>query len=707
MSFRKSIHIVVISLLTIILSSSAVSAETKINSHNITVEINPSNHSFKAVDVMQVETAGVLKLYLNKNFKIVGVDADKKDLEFTFNRELDTRDIKIFDDNYDTSAKHAGLLTVKNLLKGTQSIRIKYEGVADEAPRASRFSRQYVADITPAYIGKEGTYLSPEYFWYPVDSSTYHTAKFTVKTYTPEGYESVTQGKRTIRKTDGGRLITEWVNEHPADACYLQAGPYVISEDEVEGVKIYTYFFKGSERHSKIYLEKSKKYIKKYSDLLGKYPYSKFAVVENFFETGYGMPSWTLLGKTVIRLPWIPDTSLPHEIVHNWWGNSVYVDYEKGNWCEGLTMFCADYLLKLEKGEDAAAEYRRNINREYAAYVNEGNDFPLTEFKSRHNPAERAIGYGKSMMVFQQLYLQLGHDTFFDALKAFYKNYRWGRYSWEDLISVFEDVTGNDYGEFYKQWIKRKGAPQMKITFAKWMPQKRGFALHLELEQSEPLYQLYVPIRIKTRTENLVKIVNLSEKKQLFKFRTMDLPEQLQVDANHDVFRLLYPEEIPASISVVYGDKTQLIILPTNTDKNKLDKYRTASEMINKTKTGKIIADTDYKPEMIKDKSVILLGSADENGAFAKIMGDKFTSVEWNSEQKVDNATSVYALKHPSAEGKGILVIETDDDGDILSVTRKLPHYGKYSYLTFAGAKNIAKGTWNIKNSPLVYNFPE
>jgi hypothetical protein len=56
------------------------------------------------------------------------------------------------------------------------------------------------------------------------------------------------------------------------------------------------------------------------------------------------MPSFTLLGSRVIRLPFILYSSYPHEILHNWWGNSVYVDYARGNWSEGLTSYLAESI---------------------------------------------------------------------------------------------------------------------------------------------------------------------------------------------------------------------------------------------------------------------------------------------------------------------------------------------------------------------------
>ena len=79
------------------------------------------------------------------------------------------------------------------------------------------------------------------------------------------------------------------------------------------------------------YRQATKRYIDMYSEQIGPYAFKKFALVENFWQTGYGMPSFTLLGQQVIRFPFILHSSYPHELLHNWWGNSVFVDYETGN----------------------------------------------------------------------------------------------------------------------------------------------------------------------------------------------------------------------------------------------------------------------------------------------------------------------------------------------------------------------------------------
>jgi hypothetical protein len=38
-------------------------------------------------------------------------------------------------------------------------------------------------------------------------------------------------------------------------------------------------------------------------------------------------------------------------------------------------------------------------------------------------------------------------------------------------------------------------------------------------------------------------------------------------------------------------------------------------------------------------------------------------------------------------------------------VAAKVTHYGKYSYLAFQNGRNMLKGSWPVKSSPLVYEW--
>ena len=125
--------------------------------------------------------------------------------------------------------------------------------------------------------------------------------------------------------------------------------------------------------------------------MIGPYPYTKFALVENFWETGYGMPSFTLLGPQIIRFPFILTSSYPHEILHNWWGNSRL---RRGN--PGQLERRAHRVPGRPPAAGAArrdAVYRRSTLQKYRDYVSSAQDFPLV-----HSVAATALQRKRSVM---------------------------------------------------------------------------------------------------------------------------------------------------------------------------------------------------------------------------------------------------------------------------------------------------------------------
>ena len=139
---------------------------------------------------------------------------------------------------------------------------------------------------------------------------------------------------------------------------------------------------------------------------IGPFPYNHYAVVSNRLPSGFGMPTFTLLGQMVLRLPFIKETSLGHEVINSWFGNSIEVADGSGNWCEGLTSYLADFSYAADKGEGASHRKAALVN--YQSYVHQGSASPLFDFGSAsHNQpmakAKRAVGYNRSAMLFHQL----------------------------------------------------------------------------------------------------------------------------------------------------------------------------------------------------------------------------------------------------------------------------------------------------------------
>ncbi len=669
-------------------------------SHSLSLGLVPENHSLVAEDVMRVSShADVWRFELNREFEVLSFKVDGKPV--SFRSEKSPR--KPGSPGENSRSQSQFLVVDAPQREGEHTVALVYKGIVFHKPQVSQFSREYVASQSSGIISPEGTFLSPESFWYPRGSE--RMSRFEIRTTTPKGYETVSQGKRLEREERNGKLHVFWKSRHPADVLYLQAGPYTVREQEIEGVALYTYFFTGEEELPSLYLRKSAQYISMYNRLLGPYPYAKFAVVENFFETGYGMPSWTLLGRTVIRLPFIPDTSLPHEICHNWWGNGVFVDYQTGNWCEGLTVYCADYLLKKDI-PDGQVDYRRQTNRDYSSYVKNNNDFPLSEFRSRHDPATRSVGYGKSMMVFHALFRKVGEPAFFAALQALMSDFLFQKASWSDVLEQFEKTSDVDLTGFAAQWITRTGAPVLRLMDVSSQVTGQRTGLSFRLVQDEPGYRLTVPLHIETEEGLQVHEIVLTGSDQSFEWDLPASPVRIEVDPEHHLFRRLYPEEIPPSIAKVFGSENQLIVI-SGKEMDHPDRIK-AAEMLNRTQTGKIKYAGDVTPQDLADTAVMILGEPETAGTLSRFLNRIRKPVPWKPDWDARaDAGRALVYSHADSPEYAVLLITGTAQSDILSVVRKLPHYGKYGFLLFHGSTNAAKGIWPILTSPMIHNFQE
>ena len=218
-------------------------------------------------------------------------------------------------------------------------------------------------------ISQQGVFLDSSVAWYPVVENVLQT--FDLNVSLPQGWTAISQGGGP--RQSGAN--TQWQATRPQDDIYLIAGRYHVYRDASGDFEAQVYLREANEGLAKRYLQATHRYIALYGQMIGVYPYHKFALVENFWETGYGMPSFTLLGSRVLRLPFILHSSYPHEILHNWWGNGVLVDYQAGNWSEGLTAYLADHLLKEQRGQ--GIEHRRSSLQRFASFVRKDNDFPL------------------------------------------------------------------------------------------------------------------------------------------------------------------------------------------------------------------------------------------------------------------------------------------------------------------------------------------
>ncbi|HXW68902.1 MAG TPA: hypothetical protein VEJ88_04785, partial [Dissulfurispiraceae bacterium] len=222
---------------------------------------------------------------------------------------------------------HNGIMKLVPHAEGT--IIIVYEGIF----KGGKDFKGTNFGVVPSVIEERGISLTG--LWYPCidELSFYH-----LSAALPEGFTAVSEADEIRKSAGNGQVHFVFDFQHPAPGInFIAVRGCEEIKSTLNGTGIYAYFFREDLPLAGRYIEYAKKYIRLYEGMLGKYPYRRFSVVENFLPSGYSMPSFTLLGRDVVRLPFILETSLGHEVLHQWFGNLVYVDYDKGNWSEGLT----------------------------------------------------------------------------------------------------------------------------------------------------------------------------------------------------------------------------------------------------------------------------------------------------------------------------------------------------------------------------------
>jgi aminopeptidase N len=567
-------------------------------------------------------------------------------------------------------------------------------GLSDEKEQYTRGFRQ-----TPGIVSSEGVYLSGSSGWYPRLGDELVTFEMTVTQ--PAGWHAISQGSGTSGSADGP---ARWTSSDPMDEIYLVGGPLLVYRDRAGDVETLAYLRTKDDGLASKYLTTTAQYLEMYSTLLGPYPYDKFALVENFWETGYGMPSFTLLGPEVIRFPFILHSSYPHEILHNWWGNSVFVDYGSGNWAEGLTAYLADHLVQEQRRR--GADYRRAALQKYRAYVRDGRDFALTDFRSRDSAATEAVGYGKTMMTFHMLRRQMGDERFTAMLRALYRDYRGQRASWRDVERVSQAAASGELRGFFAQWTTRAGAPAFELRDVR--AAERGIAGTLVQTQDGPAYTLDVPVVVQDARGVSAHVVAMTGRTAAFEIVSAGRPLALHVDPYFDLFRRLDPRETPPSISQLFGEPRVLAVLPSRAPAATLAAYRA---LLKGWETGThridVRLDTDVRA-IAADTSVWLVGRENAHAAplFSTHRGVSIDPDGLRLDgQPVPAAahTAVAIVRHPTSVEKVVGWIVADPLAALPALGRKLPHYGRYSYVAFAGgeADNIFSGEWRAADSPL------
>jgi len=696
-------------ILFFVLFAVTINAQSPLIHHELNVVIKPDMSLLEVTDEVTIDKS-LIKDGLQ--FKLHNaLSVEPSEMITKLDKQVDAEDIGMdLDDSGTKSDLKLNVYAIKFSPNNSGNLKLilKYKGKIESPVKQSKENYARGFSESPGIIWEKGVYLAGSTYWVPYFGD--ELVSFNLTTTLPDSWKTVSVGTRTLDEKKNGQHIDKWESPTPQEEIFLIAAPFQEYDYPMGSVTAYAFLRTPDEALANKYLEATAQYMEMYRKLVGPFPYTKFALVENFWETGYGMPSFTLLGEKIIRLPFILHSSYPHELLHNYWGNSVYVDFKSGNWCEGLTAYMADHLIKEQRGQ--AVEYRSETLQKFTDYVTPENDFPLSKFSSRFDPPSEAIGYGKTSMVFHMLRRKVGDEQFIKSFQVFNRNNKFKRSSFDDIRKAFEEVTGKDWKWFFDQWVNRTGAPQLVLEDVQVNSVRGSNNVSFTLKQIQPeeVFYLDVPVVIVTKDGIKTETVEMNEKESKYNFTVDSAPLKILVDPEFDLMRKLDPRESPPTFTKAFGSKKSLIILPDQNDAS-YQQYKDFVELWIKGNENKFsVKSQDQVKELPDNESVMLLGAKNKFNSVVNSELKKYNSEILNNGIKFgkreipsDDNSFFISVSNPKNIKEVITLLTIGNKSAVEGLNDKLPHYAKYSYLAFNGSEpaNIEKGVWQVINSPM------
>ena len=698
-----------------------------ISRHDLFVQIDPERHALLAADRLTIEAIPGRPLRLS----LAGtLHLDRLVLSQSTTDDIG-RDLP-FQIEHEATAPFGQYITLPAALvtAGAMTLTAHYHGVIDDPPKEPRHLRFVTPSETAGHIGAEGVYLSSETQWYldfPESLSRYR-----LRVALPSGWTAVTQGQRRSSAPcpaelcrEAGLTLAEWETAEVSEALTLVANRFVETSREWsssggQSVRLATYLFPEDAGLADEYLDATARYLDAYISLLGPYPFESFAVVENFFASGLGMPSFTLLGSGVIKRHYVQPYALGHEIVHSWIGNSVFNRVDRGNWVEGLTTYLANYYWHEWSGDHAQARDQRHLMlRGYNLHVPPERDYPLGQFTRKQDERDNAIGYQKAAMVFHVLRQEVGEESFWRSLKTLVAQYRGRHADWHDVERIFAETAAKDLRWFFAQWIEGTGAPALTLKNVTAHPLPRDadgrFSLSGSIAQTGPVFRSPLPIlvRMSNSRQHLVS-TQLSGADTLFKSDLPFKPLTIELDPEAMVLRRLARRDMPPVLNHYVTDTKRSVILAfggSDTDSHPFQDVvkRIRSQDAQKAPgQGTAITTLAENALLPGEGSVLILG-----GPASRLTLQPLLSTHCGTRLQLRDGGVTVAGK--AYDGPGIALVASchreDRPGSVVTsvyaltpqsattVARLLFFYGWNSYVVFQDGKPIARGEWDAQHS--------
>ena len=392
--------------------------------------------------------------------------------------------------------------------------------------------------------------------WFP--SFDFPSDKATSEEYlTAEKGETVVGNGEFLGKAENADGTETWHYKMPIPhSTYLVSfviGNYARVEDKFKEIPLGFYVYPGKEATAVKAFGDTKKMIGVYEDLTGvAFPYNKYdqTVVSNFKFGGMENITATTMADTEIFFAdfdfgkSIVVDLVSHELAHSWFGDLVTCRNWAELWLnEGFATYMeaayrekafgrSDYIRKLSLDRDQFLADDSITQTRHGLYnLRAGNVASLFD--------NSAVTYNKGGVVIHMLREQVGTEAFWKAVNIYLNRHKFGNVESTDLKKAMEEVSGQDLGWFFDQWVYSSGAPRIDIRQTYNRVTK---TLSLTVSQSQnadalvpATFRLPLDLIVKTAAGNITQKIEVTKRTQTFAIKVASKPNGIEIDPDEKI----------------------------------------------------------------------------------------------------------------------------------------------------------------------------
>jgi aminopeptidase N len=347
----------------------------------------------------------------------------------------------------------------QSLRKGREfRVTVTYGGVPQPLSGPIVFGSKYGWMKTPdgVFVACEPNAAST---WFPSSDHPSDKATYDVRIRAPKGLTGVSNGRLVSTYDKGGSTYTHWRESRPM-ATYLATAtigkfdvrtgrtpggiPVYVAIDPVlknsNGVDVYAVTAAATDYWSKVF---------------GPYPFEETgAIVDDMPEAGFSLEVQSKPAYSAVR----NETTIVHELAHQWFGDSVSVAQWKDIWLnEGFATY-AQWLWAEHQGTRSAHD---SFLAAYNALPANSSFWQIKVADPQRDTMFASAVYQRGAMTLQMLRERIGDKAFFRLLPAWTRLHRYGNADTAGFVRLAERVSGQHLDDLFRTWLFTPGKPAL------------------------------------------------------------------------------------------------------------------------------------------------------------------------------------------------------------------------------------------------------